>query len=317
MRANIRWAFINRFSTIHRQSCPMTSLAPAAARSPVAGMLWMVAAGFGFVVMDTAGKYLTADYSTIQIAWARYLFHMLTVLPVLLAWRGSAVFRTRRLGLQLLRSVFLLGATAFYFLALRYIPLATAAAIGFVAPLILTALSALILKEQVGPRRWSAVVVGFLAVLLIIRPGFGMVHWAMALPLLVAACFALYQITTRLLGAIDEWPVTLFYSGIVGLVAMSAAVPYDWRMPDLRGWAIMAFLGLAGALSHLFMIRAFTLAPASALAPLSYLQLAWAVALGYLVFGDLPDGWTVTGAVVIVLSGLYVWYRERVRAGAP
>lgn len=295
----------------------MTSLAaPTAARSPVAGMLWMVAAGFGFVVMDAAGKYLTADYSTVEIAWARYLFHMLTVLPVLLAWRGGAVFRTRRLGLQLLRSVFLLGSTAFYFMALRYIPLATAAAIGFVAPLLLTALSVPLLKEPVGPRRWAAVTVGFLAVLLIIRPGFGMVHWAMTLPLLVAACFALYQITTRLLGPIDEWPVTLFYSGIVGLVAMSAAVPFAWRTPDLRGWAIMAFLGLAGAVSHLFMIRAFTLAPASVLAPLSYLQLAWAVALGYVVFGDLPDGWTVTGAAVIVASGLYVWYRERLRAKA-
>jgi len=296
----------------------MTNAAPALpqVRPSMAGIAWLLAAGFGFVVMDSTAKFLTTDYETVQITWARYLFHMLTALPILLAWRGRAVFHTRRLDLQLIRSVLLLGSTVFYFIALRYIPLATAASIGFVAPLFLTALSVPLLKERVGPRRWVAVAIGFLAVFLIIRPGFGTMHWAMTMPLLVAACFAFYQIVTRLLGPIDHWSVTLFYSGVVGLVVMSVMLPGFWRWPDLEGWLLMIFLGFAGAISHLCMIRAFTLAPASMLAPFSYLQLAWAVAIGYLVFDNLPDRWTVLGAAIIVMSGLYIWYRERVRAAA-
>jgi drug/metabolite transporter (DMT)-like permease len=282
----------------------------------MSGIAWMLAAGFGFVMMDSTAKFLTSDYATVQITWSRYLFHMLTALPILLAWRGKAVFHTRRLDLQLIRSVLLLGSTVFYFIALRYIPLATAASIGFVAPLFLTALSVPLLKERVGPRRWIAVAVGFLAVFLIIRPGFGTMHWAMTMPLLVAACFAFYQIVTRLLGPIDHWSVTLFYSGVVGLIVMSAMLPGSWRWPDLEGWLLMIFLGFVGAASHLCMIRAFTLAPASMLAPFSYLQLAWAVGIGYLVFGNLPDRWTFLGAAIIVTSGLYIWYRERVRAAA-
>ena len=295
----------------------MANAAPALSqvRPSMAGIVWLLAAGFGFVVMDSTAKFLTTDYETVQITWARYLFHMLTALPVLLAWRGKAVFHTRRLDLQLIRSVLLLGSTVFYFIALRYIPLATAASIGFVAPLFLTALSVPLLKERVGARRWIAVAIGFLAVFLIIRPGFGTMHWAMTMPLLVAACFAFYQIVTRLLGPIDHWSVTLFYSGVVGLIVMSVMLPGAWRWPDLEGWLLMMLLGFVGAISHLCMIRAFTLAPASMLAPFSYLQLAWAVAIGYLVFGNLPDGWTVLGAMIIVASGLYIWYRERLRAG--
>lgn len=296
----------------------MTALPPAPAlptlRPSMNGVVWMLAAGLGFVMMDSTAKFLTEDYSTVQITWCRYLFHMLTALPILVAWRGRSVFHTRRLDLQLIRSVLLLGSTVFYFIALRYIPLATAASIGFVAPLFLTALSVPLLKERVGMRRWIAVGIGFFAVFLIIRPGFGLMHWAMVMPLLVAACFALYQIVTRLLGPIDHWSVTLFYSGVVGLVVMSAMLPGSWRAPDVAGWCLLIFVGFMGAVSHLCMIRAFTLTPASMLAPFSYLQLAWAVAIGYLVFGNLPDRWTAVGAAVIVLSGLYIWYRERVQA---
>jgi drug/metabolite transporter (DMT)-like permease len=282
----------------------------------MAGIGWHLAAGFGFVVMDSTAKFLSADYSVIQITWSRYLFHMLAVLPILLAWRGRAVFRTRRLDLQLIRSVLLLGSTVFYYIALLYIPIATAASIGFVAPLFLTALSVPLLKERVGPRRWIAVGIGFLAVFLIIRPGFGMMHWAMTMPLLVAACFAFYQIVTRLLGPIDHWSVTLFYSSVVGLIVMSVMLPGSWRWPDLEGWVLLIFLGCMGAVAHLCMIRAFTLAPASLLAPFSYAQLAWATASGYLLFGNLPDGWTILGATIIILSGLYIWYRERVQTSA-
>jgi len=278
----------------------------------VRGILLMMLAGFLFVVMDTTAKYLSSDYPVTQIVWARYVFHLLT-LPLLIGG-GSwlAVARTKRLGLQVLRSLFLLGSTYFFFLAVKYIPLATATAIGFVGPLLVTALSMPLLKEKVGPRRWAAVIVGFGAVLVIIRPGAEVVHWAVFLPLLVAACFALYQITTRILSRSDSSLTTLFYSATAGAVAMTVLLPFEsWRWPDAAGWGVMAFLGLIGGLGHYVMIRAFTIAPAASIAPFSYLNLVWATLLGFVMFADLPDRWTVIGAVILAGSGLYVLYRER------
>lgn len=289
----------------------------AAGTNIVRGILLMMLAGFLFVVMDSTAKYLSGSYPVTQIVWARYIFHLLT-LPLLIG-RGSwlAVLATRRLGLQLLRSLMLLGSTFFFFLAVKFIPLATATAIGFVGPLLVTALSVPFLKEKVGPRRWAAVIIGFGAVVIIIRPGAELLHWAVFLPLLVAACFAIYQITTRILSATDSSLTTLFYSATAGAVAMTLVLPFEeWRTPDLAGWRLMAFLGLIGSLGHFVMIRAFTHAPASSLAPFSYLTLVWATLLGFVVFGDLPDRWTVLGAVILAASGLYVLYRERkVKAG--
>jgi drug/metabolite transporter (DMT)-like permease len=278
----------------------------------VRGILLMMLAGFMFVVMDSTAKYLSHDYPVGQIVWARYLFHLLT-LPFLIG-RGSwvAVLRSQRPGLQVLRSLFLLGSTFFFFLAVKYIPLATATAIGFVGPLLVTALSVPLLGEKVGFRRWAAVVFGFGAVLVIIRPGAEVLHWAVVLPLLVAFCFAFYQITTRILSRADSSITTLFYSGIAGIVVMTALLPVlEWRWPDAMGWAVMAFLGLMGSLGHLVMIRAFTVAPASSLAPFSYLQLVWATVLGLVMFNDWPDAWTFLGAAMLAASGLYVLYRER------
>lgn len=285
---------------------------PTASPNIVHGILLMMLAGFLFVVMDTTAKYLSGGYAVAQIVWARYIFHLLT-LPVLIGG-GSwlAVLRTRRPGLQVLRSLLLLGSTFFFFLAVKYIPLATATAIGFVGPLLVTALSVPLLKEKVGVRRWAAVIIGFGAVLVIIRPGAEVLHWAVSLPLLVAACFALYQITTRILSATDGSLTTLFYSATAGAVAMTLVLPFqEWRWPDAVGWGLMAFLGLIGSLGHFVMIRAFALAPASSLAPFSYLNLVWATILGFLLFGDLPDRWTVIGALMLAASGLYVLYRER------
>lgn len=294
----------------------MARQTPEAARPTslniVRGILLMMLAGFLFVVMDTTAKYLSGTYPVTQIVWARYIFHLLT-LPLLIGG-GSwlAVLRTARPGLQILRSLFLLGSTFFFFLAVKYIPLATATAIGFVGPLFVTALSMPLLKEKVGLRRWAAVIVGFGAVLVIIRPGAEVVHWAVFLPLLVAACFALYQITTRILSRSDSSLTTLFYSATAGAVAMTVLLPFGtWHWPDAAGWGLMAFLGLIGGLGHYVMIRAFTIAPAASIAPFSYLNLVWATFLGFVVFDDLPDRWTILGAVMLAASGLYVLYRER------
>lgn len=291
---------------------PVAPSTAAASTNIVRGLLFMLLAGLLFAVMDSTAKYLSAEYPVGQIVWARYIFHLLT-LPLLIG-TGSwvAVIRTRRLGLQILRSLLLLGSTFFFFLAVKYIQLATATAIGFVGPLLVTALSVPLLGEKVGPRRWAAVLVGLAAVPLIVRPGSDALHWAMALPFLVAVCFALYQIATRVLSQSDSSLTTLFYSGTAGAVVMTLLLPtLEWRWPDAAGWATMAFLGLAGSLGHFMLIRAFTTAPASSLAPFSYMQLVWATGLGYLLFGDLPDRWTVAGAVLLAAAGIYVLYRER------
>jgi drug/metabolite transporter (DMT)-like permease len=175
-----------------------------------------------------------------------------------------------------------------------------------------TALSVPLLKEKVGVRRWAAVILGFASVLVIIRPGVEILHWAVFLPLLVAVCFALYQIATRLLSTTDDSLTTLFYSATAGAVAMTVILPFqEWRWPDVAGWGLMAFLGLIGSLGHFVMIRAFAHAPASSLAPFSYLNLVWATLLGIALFGDWPDGWTFLGAAMLAGSGIYVLYRER------
>jgi drug/metabolite transporter (DMT)-like permease len=297
----------------------MTAVPPAAPTATdatsVRGILLMLTAGLSFVLMDATAKHLSQTYPVVQVVWARYLFHMLTLPLFFGGLRWGSVVRTPRLGLQLLRSLLLLGSTFFFFLAVKHIPLATATAIGFVGPLLVTALSVPLLGETVGPRRWAAVLLGFTGVLVIIRPGLGGMpggmHWAMALPLLVAVCFALYQISTRILSRTDGWMTTLFYSATVGLVVMTALVPFHWRTPDLEGWAWMALIGLIGGFGHLMMIKAFAAAPASTLAPFTYLQLVWSTAIGLLIFGDFPDGWTLLGAAIIAASGLYILYRER------
>jgi drug/metabolite transporter (DMT)-like permease len=280
--------------------------------APVRGILLMLAAGALFVCLDAVGKLLTANYPVVQITWARFFFH-LALLPLLLgAGRWRLVLRTSRLGLHVVRSLLLVGANFSFFLAVKYIPLADATAIGFVAPLLVTAFSVLLLGERVGPRRWAAVLVGFAAVFAIIRPGFADVHWAMFLPLAVALCFSLYQITTRILGATDHWVTILFFTALGGFVVTSAALPFgNWVWPDWQGWALMALMGVFGGASHWVLIRAFTFAPASVLAPFGYVQLVWSIVAGLLIFGDFPDAWTLAGALVIAASGLYVLFRER------
>jgi len=254
-------------------------------RQVLAGILLMIAAGSLFTVMDATAKYLSQSLPLIEVAWGRYVFHAAT-LPFIVARNGGfATIRSQRLGLQLLRSVFLLGSTVLFWLALKFIPLADATAISFVGPLMLTALSVPFLGEKVGPRRWAAVAVGFIGALVIIRPGLGMAQ-----------------------------PASLIiWSASVGLVLLSVAVPFVWQAPDLAGWMGLVFLGLIGSFAHLLMILAYARAPASTLAPLSYLQLIWSTTLGLVLFSTFPDGWTLAGGAVVAASGLYVIHRERVR----
>jgi drug/metabolite transporter (DMT)-like permease len=286
---------------------------PSPARQSFRGILLMMAAGFGFTLMDAVAKYLAQSFPVIEVAWGRYLFHALALPLIVGRYGGFATVRSNRLWLQLLRSLLLLGSTVFFWYAVKFIPLADATAIGFVGPLILTALSVPFLKEKVGPRRWAAVAVGFFGALIIIRPGPDMAQPAALLPLCSATCFAGYAICTRLLSRSDGWATTLIWSAVVGLVVLSFLVPFHWRSPGLSGWLGLALLGGLGGMAHLLMIFAYARAPASTLAPLSYIQLLWSTGLGFFLFANFPDAWTLAGGIVIAASGLYVIHRERVR----
>ena len=208
-------------------------------------------------------------------------------------------------------NAFLICSISSLFIGLTYLPIAETTAIGFVAPLFITALSVPILKEKVGIHRWSAVVIGFLGVIIIVRPGTEFWHIASIMPLLGAFFFALFQIFTRLLSTTENTYTTLFYTGIGGLGWSSLMVPFVWS-PMLRIHFFVFFsVGFMGAIAHLCMISAFDRAEASFLAPYNYTKLLWVAVLGYIIFGDIPSLEMWLGAFIIVSAGFYVFSREK------
>jgi drug/metabolite transporter (DMT)-like permease len=292
--------------------------APDPAPAPIQGgvlrgILLMLSAMFMFVMIDAVAKYLAKDLPVMQIVWARSVFALLLTPLLLRGRRLSSLMATRRPGVQLLRSGFQFVSTIIFFTALKYIPLADAIAIAFVSPLIITALSVPMLGEKVGVRRWLAVVVGFLGVLVIIRPGMGTMEWAMLLPLGMATTSALYQICTRSLAQTDSPVVTLWYTALTGSVVATLVMPFVWTWPGPWEWALMVLLGAFGTIGHYLLIHAYARAPAAVLAPFVYTQFIWSIGVGFLLFANLPDGFTWLGAAIVSMSGVYTAYRERVR----
>ena len=259
---------------------------------------------------ESVVKLLARHYDTTQIVWGRYVFHAIVFLAIFARSGIAAQMRTARPWLQFSRSAILLLGTLLFFSALRYLPLADAVAINFFAPLLVTAFSIPMLKEQVGIRRWIAIMVGFAGVMVIIRPGLGVMHWAAVLPLGTAVCYALYQVLTRMAGRTDHARTSLLWSAAVGTVVMSFLVPFRWTAPDFWGWVMMAATGCLFGLGHYLLIKGLERAPASLLSPFIYSQLIWATTLGLLVFGDFPDGYSILGALIVTGSGIYVWHRE-------
>jgi len=274
------------------------------------GIALMMSGLLLFTLGEALVKLLARDYDIPQIVWGRYAFHAL--FTVLFFSRGNLLrqARTARPGLHVGRSALMLVATACFFTALRYLPLADAVAIVFVGPLLVTAFAIPLLGEQVGARRWAAIVVGFAGALIIVRPGAPGMHWATVLPLISAACYALYQILTRIAARSDSAETSLFWTSAFGVVAMSAAVPFFWRAPDAAGWAMMVALGAAYGFGHYLLIRGLEIAPASRLSPFLYTQIIWATLLGLLIFDQFPDGMTFLGLAVVIASGIYIWRRE-------
>lgn len=279
------------------------------------GIVLMMSGLALFTVGEALVKLLTRDYDVAQIVWARYAFHALFTVAIFSRGNVLRQARTSRPGLHIGRSALMLVATGCFFTALRYLPLADAIAIMFVAPLLVTAFAIPLLGETVGPRRWAAIAVGFAGVMFIIRPGSPDMHWAMALPLVSATCYALYQVLTRIAARSDSAETSLFWTSAFGVVVMTGVAPFFWDPPDATGWAMMAALGGAYGVGHYLLIRGLEVAPASRLAPFLYTQIIWAALLGLAIFDQFPDRPTLAGLAIVIASGIYIWRRELKRAG--
>ena len=267
-----------------------------------------------FPFMNVAVKLLAANYPAAQITWARFTGHLIVMLVVFLPQHRWGLLRSRRPAVQIGRSVLMLASNLIFVMAIGSVPLATASAIGFSAPLIVTALSVPLLHEQVGWRRWSAVVVGFAGTLMVIRPGSGFREPAVLLLLVSSFAYALYMIATRLAGRYDSAATGIIFAALFGSLGMSLAMPFVFVMPrSILDGLLFCSLGLLGGFGHYLVIRAFQLGPAAVIAPLGYVELVGTVILGYVVFGNFPDLWTWAGAGVIITSGIYIALRERRR----
>jgi len=254
---------------------------------------------FCFTACDTLAKLLTDDFHPFQVAWLRMLGLFLGVC-VLLGLKGPQLLRTPKPRLQILRGVVAAGSATLFIYAVNYVPLADAVAVSFVAPFIVTVFGALLLKEPVGVRRWIAVVVGFIGMLIVIRPGMGVFHPAIFLVLIAAVFFAIRQLVSRWLSGVDPISTTVAYTSIVAFTITSIAQPFVWITPN-NPRVILLIVGLAvfAAVGEILIVRALDIAQSVALAPIHYTLIIWATIYGFLVFGDLPDRWTLVGCLVI------------------
>jgi drug/metabolite transporter (DMT)-like permease len=269
-----------------------------------------------FATLDTGAKFLTMDHHPLQVVWGRYFFQFLLLLPFFFRRGLRRSFASARPGVQIARGLLISLITFLFFLSISHIALVDAQAISFTMPLILTALAFLFLGEKVGPRRWAAVLVGFVGVLLVIRPTGGAIHWASLVCLASAALNAGFHLLTRTLAAADPPDVGIAYAGTIGTAVFSLAVPFVWSTPAPGDWLLFAAIGALGLLGHFWLSQAYIYARAVVLAPYVYLQIVWVAILGFAIFGTVPSTSTLVGAGVVIAAGIYVFHRERLARGA-
>ena len=264
-------------------------------------------------VMDGFAKFLSDDLPILQITWARYFFTVVFTLPIMIFFFKKQLVWSDKPKLQILRGLILLSANICFFYAISIISLAKALTLAFVAPLIVTAFSPVMLGEKVGFRRWTAVVVGFIGSLVVIRPGFVELNFASFAALGTGILYGFYLIITRKLSTSDNPLLTLLMTGMVGAILVSAIIPFYWVKPSLNQWSLMAGIGVFACIGHLFLILSLKYADASKLAPLGYTEIIPNVLIGYYFFSELPDNWTYVGLLIIISSGLYISRREYVK----
>jgi drug/metabolite transporter (DMT)-like permease len=265
-----------------------------------------------FTGIDTSAKWLGQRLPSLEVSFFRYLVAFLVAAVVLNPVTVPEAWRTRRPWLQVLRGLCLLGSTVFNFLALQKLQLAETVSIGFSSPLMIAVLSGPILGEIVGPKRWAAILVGFLGVLVIARPSPSHLDPAMGLAFANVVCYAVYAIVTRKLSTVDSAASMLVLSAAIAVVILAPAMPVMWVWPaGALEWGIVLLMGTCGAVGHFLLILAFGRAPASVVAPFAYGQILWMGGAGYLVFGDVPAKETLIGVAIVVTSGLWLLWLER------
>ena len=287
--------------------------APARADRPFRGIALILASTVFLGCSDVTAKYLSATLPSIEIAWIRFLTFALIMVPAMLPGTRLFALTTERPGLQVMRGIALLSSSLFFISGLRFLPIAEASATGFIAPLFVTALSIAFLGEKVGVRRWLATIAGLIGVLIILRPGSSAFHPAAFFPIISALAWAGTLIMTRMMSGRERAITTMTWSAITGVCVISALVPFVWVTPSWHDILFGLFIGIASTAGQWIVVLAFRYADASVLAPFSYTQLVWVSVLGFFVFGEIPDVWTIAGAAVIVCSGLYTAHRERLR----
>jgi len=281
-------------------------------RQRLIGISLMCGAVALFACLDTTAKYLNTQMDSLQIAWARYTSAFVLTLIVSNPLTHTGLLRSKRLTLQITRSVLLVASTVLNFLALRWLQLDEALSIIFTFPFIVAIISGPMLGEWIGWRRWAAICFGFGGVLLITRPGFGGMHPAALFALAATICYGFYAVITRIVSRVDSNQTSLFYANFIGALVMLPVILFVWTTP--QNWLIallMLGIGVLGSAGHFLLIAGHRLAPASVLSPFIYTQLIWVVILGYLVFDHVPNAWTMAGGAIVVSSGLYLLYRER------
>lgn len=280
------------------------------------GALFILLATLCYASMDAISKFLVADYAVIQIMWIRCA--LIFVFSWIIVRRQGLIgaLRTPRPWLQIVRSLILIIESAIFVLAFRYLPLADAHAVAAISPLLVIALGVSFLGEKAGLERWLAVAAGFVGVLLIIRPGLRSIDWPVLLPLIGAVLWAAYQILTRLAARHDSADTSLIWAALVPLIATTFVGPIGWQWPTATAWILMVLISAIGAAGNYAMIKALDHAEAGAMQPYNYTLLVWATLLGVLMFGDVPDGWTILGAAIVVASGLYTWHHDRTTPNA-
>jgi len=268
---------------------------------------------FLFAAGDTFAKLLTDTFHPVQIIWFRQSGLLLGVV-VLLLLKGPRVLRSAQPGLQITRGALVVCSSLLFVFAVRYVPLADAIAASFVAPFFVTILGAVLLKEKVGVHRWSAVVVGFIGAVIIIRPGMGAIHPAVLLVVLAAALFSARQVIGRLLADTDKTVTTIAYTALTASLLISLALPFYWQMPtSVFHWLALFGMAAVAGTAEIFVIKALEVAEAAVTAPIHYTIIIWATVYGYLVFDQLPDHWTLLGTAIIVAAGIYTLERGKRR----
>ncbi|MGB3866017.1 MAG: DMT family transporter [Xanthobacteraceae bacterium] len=262
---------------------------------------------------DALAKYLTRSLPPVEIAFIRFFVFALIMLPAIAMRSGGNVLATRRPVIQVLRGIALVSSSLFFIWGLGYLPIAEASATAFVAPVFVTCLSIVMLSERVGLRRWLATIVGLIGVLIVMRPGTSAFNVAAFFPIASALGWAFALVLTRQIAGTDRPVTTMAWSAIVGLAVLAVLAPFFWVTPTWQQVGIAVLIGISSTLGHWIVVLAYRHGDASVLAPFTYSQLVWVSLLGFIMFAEIPDRWTVLGACVIICSGLYIAHRERIR----